>query len=99
MPIMNACVKDDRMIDEHECKACNRVCRHAGEQTTAERLERAVPKKTPVAGEILVSIKIKESPEFAQLKNTLAVISESLAIASELIEKIKVGVEVEDYNP
>jgi hypothetical protein len=38
MPIMNACVKENRMVEERECKACTGDCRHAGEPTTAERI-------------------------------------------------------------
>ena len=38
--ILNACVRDDKMVDENICKFCtDRNCRHAGKPTTAERLD------------------------------------------------------------
>ena len=38
--IVNACVKQNKMIDERICKNCtDKTCRHAGEPTTAERLD------------------------------------------------------------
>ena len=39
--ILNACVKQDKMIDEQVCKECKLEtnCRHKGEPTTAERLD------------------------------------------------------------
>jgi len=39
--ILNACVKNNKMIDENICKNCKDAdCRHAGELTTKERLEK-----------------------------------------------------------
>ena len=38
--ILNACVRDKKMVDENVCKECSyKKCRHAGEPTTAERLD------------------------------------------------------------
>lgn len=38
--IVNACVKENKMVDENVCKKCmNKNCRHAGQPTTAERLD------------------------------------------------------------
>lgn len=38
--ILNACVKNDTMIDESTCKICSENgCSHAGELTTKERLD------------------------------------------------------------
>ena len=38
--IMNACVKNDSLIDENICKNCkDKNCRHAGYPTTKERLD------------------------------------------------------------
>ena len=40
--ILNACVRDNKMVDEKICKDCtNKNCRHAGQPTTAERLDMA----------------------------------------------------------
>jgi len=39
--ILNACVKNDIMIDENICKNCKYIsCNHAGELTTKERIEK-----------------------------------------------------------
>jgi hypothetical protein len=38
--ILNACVRDNKMVDENICKFCtDKNCRHAGKPTTAERLD------------------------------------------------------------
>ena len=38
--ILNTCVEQRKMVDENICKHCtSKVCRHAGEPTTKERLE------------------------------------------------------------
>ena len=38
--ILNACVRDQKMVDENICKNCsNESCRHAGEMTVRERLD------------------------------------------------------------
>lgn len=38
--ILNACVRDNKMVDENICKNCkDGNCRHAGQPTTAERLD------------------------------------------------------------
>ncbi|SDF62509.1 hypothetical protein SPACI_040310 [Sporomusa acidovorans DSM 3132] len=38
--ILNACVKNHKMVDENICKNCkDENCRHAGEPTTKERLD------------------------------------------------------------
>ena len=38
--ILNACVRDNKMVDEKICKICtHKPCRHAGQPTTAERLD------------------------------------------------------------
>ena len=38
--ILNACTRDDKMVDENICKVCiDKNCRHAGKPTTAERLD------------------------------------------------------------
>lgn len=38
--ILNACVKNSKMIDEKICKECkDKNCRHAGAPTTKERLD------------------------------------------------------------
>ena len=38
--ILNACVRDNKMVDENVCKNCqDKDCRHAGEPTTRERLD------------------------------------------------------------
>ena len=40
--ILNACVRDDKMVDENICKFCtDKNCRHAGQPTTKERLDMA----------------------------------------------------------
>ena len=39
--ILNACVKQNEMVDEKICKTCSdKVCGHAGELTTKERLKK-----------------------------------------------------------
>ena len=39
--ILNACLKNKTMIDENICKNCAyKYCRHAGEPTTQERLDK-----------------------------------------------------------
>ena len=39
--IMNACVKNNKMVDENVCKNCiDKNCRHAGEPTTKERMNK-----------------------------------------------------------
>jgi hypothetical protein len=41
--ILNACVKNNKMVDEKICKNCNdKNCRHAGELTTAEKLDMSI---------------------------------------------------------
>lgn len=38
--IVNTCLKDNCMVDEKICKCCtHKLCRHAGQPTTAERLD------------------------------------------------------------
>lgn len=38
--ILNVCLKDNKMVDENKCNNCfDRNCKHAGENTTKERLE------------------------------------------------------------
>ena len=38
--ILNACTLNKTMVDEKVCKECkNCFCRHAGEPTTAEKLD------------------------------------------------------------
>ena len=39
--ILNACIYSHKMVDEKICKTCQLNCRHAGEPTTAERLDAA----------------------------------------------------------
>lgn len=41
--ILNACVKQNKMVDENICKTCQLAgeCRHKGEPTTKERLDMA----------------------------------------------------------
>ena len=38
--ILNACIKNNTMVDENVCKQCkDKNCSHAGEPTTSERLD------------------------------------------------------------
>lgn len=39
--ILNACVKFGKMVDENKCKECMLTCRHAGEPTTKEKLDKS----------------------------------------------------------
>lgn len=41
--ILNACYVLNKMVDEKECKNCtNTYCRHAGQLTTAEKVDQFV---------------------------------------------------------
>lgn len=40
MAILNACVKQNELVEETICKECKEECSHAGEPTTEERLQR-----------------------------------------------------------
>ena len=47
--ILNACVKDNRMVDESICKNCtDKQCSHAGEPTTAERIAQRATQPTEI---------------------------------------------------
>jgi hypothetical protein len=42
--ILNACIKNNKMVDEKICKECKEKCRHAGSPTTEDRLNYGMSK-------------------------------------------------------
>lgn len=54
--ILNACVRDRKMVDENICKNCfDKECSHAGELTTAERLARHSKERTTTMSKLVLT--------------------------------------------